>query len=149
MTIARDRASDSTRPGEPPDTIAGRSARPASDASRPITRWVLLVWLVAFVILMANDSGRIFFDTKLGVDIDPASFLARLWQLWNPNEWLGSLQDQYIGYAFPMAPFYLIGELLKVPVWITERLCRRHQQQPLGVLRKRLELPQEALLNPS
>ncbi|HUD36062.1 MAG TPA: alpha-(1-_3)-arabinofuranosyltransferase family protein [Streptosporangiaceae bacterium] len=122
MTIARDRASDSTRPGEPPDTITGRSARPASDASRPITRWVLLVWLVAFVILMANDSGRIFFDTKLGVDIDPASFLARLWQLWNPNEWLGSLQDQYIGYAFPMAPFYLVGELLKVPVWITERL---------------------------
>ena len=33
-------------------------------------------------------------------------------------------------------------------LWITERLCRRHQQQTLGVLRKRVELPQEALLNP-
>jgi arabinofuranan 3-O-arabinosyltransferase len=83
---------------------------------------VLLIWLVAFVILLANESGRIFFDTKLGVDLDPAGFLARLWQLWNPNEWFGSLQDQYIGYAFPMAPFYLAGELLKIPVWLTERL---------------------------
>ncbi|HUC59065.1 MAG TPA: alpha-(1-_3)-arabinofuranosyltransferase family protein [Streptosporangiaceae bacterium] len=94
----------------------------AATGPRPITRWVALVWLVAFLILIANQPGHIFFDTKLGVDIDPASFLARLWQLWNPYEWFGTLQDQYIGYAFPMAPFYLIVELLKIPVWIAERL---------------------------
>ena len=52
------------------------------------------------------------FDTKLGVDIDAAEFLARLWPLWNPLEWLGTLQDQYIGYAIPMAPFFLIGQVL-------------------------------------
>jgi len=111
-------------PGRPAGSgvVADRPASAINDEGRPITRWVLLVWLVAFVVLLSNDSGRIFFDTKLGVDIDPASFLARLWQLWNPDEWLGTLQDQYIGYAFPMVPFYLAGELLKVPVWLTERL---------------------------
>ncbi len=113
MTIARDQVRDEA---ELP------AASPPADRPRSITRWVALVWLVAFLILLANASGHIFFDTKLGVDIDPASFLARLWQLWNPYEWFGTLQDQYIGYAFPMAPFYLVAEALKFPVWITERL---------------------------
>jgi arabinofuranan 3-O-arabinosyltransferase len=88
----------------------------------PIRRWGIAVWLVAFLILVLNDRGHIFFDTKLGVDLDPIGFYARLWHLWNPTEWFGTLQDQYIGYAFPMAPFYAAGQLLKVPVWLTERL---------------------------
>jgi arabinofuranan 3-O-arabinosyltransferase len=86
------------------------------------TRWSILVWLAALLIFFLNAHGRIFFDTKLGVDIDPLGFYGRLWHLWNPTEWFGTLQDQYIGYAFPMAPFYLAGQLLKIPVWLTERL---------------------------
>ncbi len=85
-------------------------------------RLVLLVWLVALVILLANQPGQIFFDTKLGVDLDPAGFFARLWPLWNPNEWFGTLADQYIGYAFPMGPFYLATRLIQVPTWVAERL---------------------------
>ncbi len=72
--------------------------------------------------MLTNDGGRIFFDTKLGVDLDPAGFYERLWHLWNPSEWFGTLQDQYIGYAVPMGPFYLVGQLLHFPVWFTERL---------------------------
>jgi arabinofuranan 3-O-arabinosyltransferase len=101
------------------------SARPEPDRPRremPLSRWVILVFAVALIVLIANAPGRIFFDTKLGVDIDPAGFYQRLWHLWDPNEWFGTLQDQYIGYAVPMAPFYLLGALLKVPVWFTERL---------------------------
>ena len=55
------------------------------------------------------------FDTKLGVDIDAAGFYARLWPLWNPLEWFGTLQNQYIGYAVPMAPFFLAGQALRGP----------------------------------
>jgi len=101
------------------DILAGR---PGKNGEPRIARWIVLVWLVAIIILVANDSGRIFFDTKLGVDIDPVGFYARLWHLWNPSEWFGTLQDQYIGYAVPMGPFYLIGHLLHFPVWFTERL---------------------------
>ncbi len=97
-------------------------ARPTKTGDPRITRLVVLVWLVVFFVLCANASGRIFFDTKLGVDIAPADFLVRLWQPWNPNEWFGTLQDQYIGYAFPMGPFYLICEWLQIPIWVTERL---------------------------
>ncbi len=78
--------------------------------------------LVALTIFCGTDPGRIIFDTKLGVDINAGEFLQRLWSLWNPHEWFGSLQDQYIGYAIPMAPFFLAGQLLHVPIWLIERL---------------------------
>lgn len=114
-----------------PDDVASRhpgTAGPGAWNARlrqyPVTSgyWFLLIWLLALIILAANDPGRMFFDTKLGVDIDAAGFYARLWHLWNPLEWFGTLQDQYIGYAFPMGPFYLVGQLLHVPNWITERI---------------------------
>ncbi|HEY2506083.1 MAG TPA: alpha-(1-_3)-arabinofuranosyltransferase family protein, partial [Streptosporangiaceae bacterium] len=85
-------------------------------------QWFLLVFLVGLIIFGATDAGRMIFDTKLGVDINTREFLARLWSLWNPLEWFGSLQDQYIGYAIPMAPFFLVGQLLHVPIWLIERL---------------------------
>src|SRR5215469_4234581 len=89
----------------------------------PRDRWLLLiVFMVALTIFGATDSGRIVFDTKLGVDINAGEFLGRLWSLWNPLEWQGSLQNQYIGYAIPMAPFFLIGQLLHIPIWLIERL---------------------------
>ena len=101
--------------------LGPRTARPPRSILRD--RWLfMLVFALALAIFAATDPGRIFFDTKLGVDIDPSEFLVRLWSLWNPLEWFGTLQDQYIGYAFPMAPFFLAGQLLHVPVWLTERL---------------------------
>lgn len=112
-----------------------RPARTAADLSGPARldgaagqgatgrfRITALVWLAVFAVLLANQPGRIFFDTKLGLVIDPVGFYVRLWHLWNPLEWFGTLQDQYIGYAFPMGPVYLLGALARVPVWITERL---------------------------
>jgi arabinofuranan 3-O-arabinosyltransferase len=105
-----------------------RIARPAAGEAPPRRGimsdrwWFLIVFLVALTIFCGTDTGRIFFDTKLGVDIDAREFLVRLWSLWNPLEWFGSLQDQYIGYAIPMAPFFLAGQLLHVPIWLIERL---------------------------
>ena len=78
--------------------------------------------MLVLAALILQDPGRMTFDTKLGVDIDPVGFYERLWHLWNPLEWFGGLQDQYIGYAFPMGAFYLIAHLLHVPVWVAERV---------------------------
>src|SRR5258708_9900494 len=135
MTLAGDRAADSAGPSRvgvgqhraPPATMTARVAdvvadRLAAATGMRLSRWAGLVFAVVFLILLGNASGRVFFDTKLGVDIAPADFYARLWHLWNPNEWFGTLSDQYIGYAFPMGPFYLLAEILQLPVWLTERL---------------------------
>ncbi len=91
-------------------------------AERAGLRWAALAWVVVLAVLLVQDPGRMTFDTKLGVNIDPVGFYARLWHLWNPLEYLGSLQDQYIGYAFPMGAFYLSAHLLHMPMWIAERL---------------------------
>jgi arabinofuranan 3-O-arabinosyltransferase len=80
------------------------------------------VWLVAFLVLLANDPGRMFFETKLSVDLDPAGFYASLWHLMDPRNTFGALNNQAIGYAMPMGPVYLAGHLAHVPVWLTERL---------------------------
>ena len=88
----------------------------------PVLRWAGLVWLGAFIVLLANDPGRMFFETKLSVDLDPAGFYASLWHLMDPRNTFGALNNQAIGYAVPMGPFYLAGHLTHVPVWLTERL---------------------------
>ena len=85
-------------------------------------RWSALVWLGALAVLLANDPGRMFFDTKLSVDTDPAGFYASLWHLMDPLNTFGALNNQAMGYAVPMAPFYLAGHLAHLPVWLIERL---------------------------
>ncbi|HEY6312144.1 MAG TPA: alpha-(1-_3)-arabinofuranosyltransferase family protein [Streptosporangiaceae bacterium] len=106
------------------DTPSG-GASGAASGGRPrsaVLRWAGLVWLGAFVVLLANDPGRMFFDTKLSVDLDPVGFYAGLWHLMDPLFSFGTLNNQVIGYAVPMAPFYLAGHLAHVPVWLIERL---------------------------
>src|SRR5580658_8999922 len=99
-----------------PDGPSGRQPR------SPVLRWSALVWLGAFCVLLANDPGRMFFDTKLSVDLDPVGFYASLSHLMDPLNTFGALNNQAIGYALPMAPFYLVGHLAHVPVWLIERL---------------------------
>src|SRR5580700_9696809 len=95
---------------------------PAGPARSPVLRWSALVFAGAFVVLLANDPGRMFFDTKLSVDLNPWGYYASLWHLMNPLNTFGALNNQAVGYAVPMAPFYLAGQLAHVPVWLTERL---------------------------
>jgi arabinofuranan 3-O-arabinosyltransferase len=116
-----------TEPGPGSDAGGGRRPRWLRDgwgdaAERAGRRWLVLVWGLALIALLLTHPGRMTFDTKLGVDIDPVGFYQRLWHLWNPLEWQGSLQDQYIGYAFPMGLYYLVAHEVHLPVWIAERL---------------------------
>jgi arabinofuranan 3-O-arabinosyltransferase len=118
-----------TGTSSPPAVRAGDAAEAsgrdaAAAAQRPVRLlpWFTLVWVTTFVILLANEPGRMVFDTKLPVDLNPAGYLAGLWHLWYPLDSFGTLHNQAIGYAVPMAPVYLAGQLAHVPAWITERL---------------------------
>src|ERR1700730_425234 len=94
------------RAGREPLAASPAAGRPAAAAGRPrhalTLRWCALVWLGAFVILLANAPGRMFFDTKLSVDLDPSGFYASLWHLMNPLTDFGALNNQAVGYAVPM-----------------------------------------------
>ncbi|WP_030681734.1 DUF3367 domain-containing protein [Streptomyces cellulosae] len=100
-------------------TTAIMSGPPQGPRSR---RWLLGFWAVVFVLFLAVRPGRQTFDTKLGVTSDPGQFLADLGQLWHDQGSFGGIQDQYVGYLWPMLPFYWLGHAVQLPVWLIERL---------------------------
>ncbi|MGY0023839.1 alpha-(1-_3)-arabinofuranosyltransferase domain-containing protein [Streptomyces sp. YJ-C3] len=102
----------------PPAAATGPDPEPGP-CSR---RWLLSFWAVLFVAFCAVHPGRMTFETKLGVALDPWQFIEDLGQLWHDRAGFGGIADQYIGYAFPMLPYYGLAELLRVPVWLAERL---------------------------
>jgi len=109
-------------PGEVAGVTPGAGELSGGPPRSPVLRWSGLVWLGAFLVLLANDPGRMFFDTKLSVDLNPYGYYASLWHLMDPLNTFGALNNQAVGYAVPMGPFYLAGQLAHLPVWLTERL---------------------------
>ena len=65
--------------------------------------------MYAAVVLLnlLQQPGRITFDTKLDLQLNPADLLARSVDLWNGDWALGGLQNQASGYLFPMGPAFL------------------------------------------
>ncbi|CCK30278.1 coagulation factor 5/8 type domain-containing protein [Streptomyces davaonensis JCM 4913] len=100
-------------------TTATMAGPPEGPRSR---RWLLGFWAVVFVLLLVVHPGRQTFDTKLGVTVDPGRFLADLGQLWQDQGGFGGISDQYAGYLWPMLPFYWLADVVRLPVWLAERL---------------------------
>jgi arabinofuranan 3-O-arabinosyltransferase len=92
--------------------VKRRLAQPATVVS------MFVLTLLAFVQL----PGRVTFDTKLDMSVNPVGFLARSLHLWDPQSTAGELQNQAYGYLFPIGPFFALGQALHVPPWITQRL---------------------------
>ncbi|WSQ08794.1 DUF3367 domain-containing protein [Streptomyces sp. NBC_01231] len=112
----------STVQAPPPAAVpstAIMSGPPEGPRSR---RWLLGFWAVVFVLFLAVQPGRQTFDTKLGVTTDPGRFLSDLGQLWHDQGSFGGIQDQYVGYVWPMLPFYWLGHAVQLPVWLVERV---------------------------
>ncbi|NUK21874.1 alpha-(1-_3)-arabinofuranosyltransferase domain-containing protein [Streptomyces lunaelactis] len=96
---------------------------PSEASGAPRGRRLLFgFWAVVLVSFLAVSPGKMTFETKLGVALDPGRFLGDLGSLWNGNVGLGGIANQYIGYAFPALPYYAFMDLLQVPVWLAERL---------------------------
>ncbi|MER6155608.1 alpha-(1-_3)-arabinofuranosyltransferase [Streptomyces sp. NPDC001868] len=103
-------------PVRPAGTTEGPPEGPRS------RRWLLGFWAVVFVLLVAAQPGRQTFDTKLGVTTDPWQFVSDLGQLWHDRGGFGGIADQYVGYLWPMLPYYGLTDLVGLPVWLAERL---------------------------
>ena len=82
----------------------------------------MLVGAVALALTFAQSPGQISPDTKLDLTANPLRFLARATNLWNSELPFGQAQNQAYGYLFPHGTFFLLGHLLGVPGWITQRL---------------------------
>ena len=83
------------------------------------------MWAVAaatLILSFAQSPGLISPDTKLDLTANPLRFLARALNLWNSELPFGQAQNQAYGYLFPHGAFFLLGDTLGLPGWITQRL---------------------------
>ncbi len=83
--------------------------------------WLIVCCLALAALAFGSHPGQILADTKIDLAINPAGFLGRALQLWDPSQF-GQLQNQAVGYFFPIGPFFLLGKLAAVPGWIVQRL---------------------------
>jgi arabinofuranan 3-O-arabinosyltransferase len=91
--------------------------------SAPLSRrWLWLVGAVALALSFAQAPGQIAPDTKLDLTANPLRFLARAANLWNSDLPFGQAQNQAYGYLFPHGAFFLAGDVLGLPGWVTQRL---------------------------
>lgn len=85
-------------------------------------RWLCLVAAVSLICAFAQSPGRISPDTKLDLTANPLRFLARAANLWNSELPFGQTQNQAYGYLFPHGAFFVVGDVLGLPGWVTQRL---------------------------
>ncbi len=85
-------------------------------------RWLWVSAAAALILTFAQSPGQISPDTKLDLTANPLRFLARAFNLWNSELPFGQAQNQAYGYLFPHGAFFLAGDLLGLPGWVTQRL---------------------------
>ncbi len=74
------------------------------------------------MLCFAQSPGLISPDTKLDLTANPLRFLTRAANLWNSDLPFGQAQNQAYGYLFPHGAFFLLGDTLGLPGWVTQRL---------------------------
>jgi len=111
--LAASRGGSSRTPGEVSGDLGAERLRHAL--------WLLVCCLLLATLAFVTRPGNIIADTKIDMAIDPVSFLRRAMQLWDPAQF-GQLQNQAVGYFFPMGPFFVLGRLMALSPWIVQRL---------------------------
>ena len=94
---------------------------PSAASLTPLSRrWLWLVAAISLVLAFAQAPGKISPDTKLDLTANPLRFLARALNLWNSELPFGQAQNQAYGYLFPHGAFFLLGDVLGLPGWVTQ-----------------------------
>jgi len=78
-----------------------------------------LALLLAFI----QRPGDAYSDTRLELSADPGLFLSRVGDVWSSTTDLGHVQSgQFVGYLFPMGPWFAAAEALGISIWLAQRV---------------------------
>jgi len=79
--------------------------------------------LLAYALALVQRPGEVVADTKVDLYVAPTRFLSNVLSVWSPTTDLGHVFGaQYSGYAWPMAPWFALGDAIDMPTWIVHRL---------------------------
>ena len=79
--------------------------------------------LAAMALAFAQRPGKTVFDSRVELSADASLFLHRVAGVWSPTGDLGHVQSgQFVGYLFPMAPWFALVQWLGLPMWVGQRL---------------------------
>ena len=85
--------------------------------------WRTLVLVaLAYVPVLAARPGVVTADTKTYLYLDPGEVLSEATSMWSSAVGAGTVTHQYIGYLWPMGPWFWLMETLAVPDWMAQRL---------------------------
>jgi len=103
-----------------PETEPGAVRRHAGSLGGVLEH--LLLAGLAYLPFLLVKPGVVTSDTKTYLYLDPGRFLRQVASMWNPSVGLGTVNHEYIGYLFPMGPFFWVLSALHVPIWVAQRL---------------------------
>jgi arabinofuranan 3-O-arabinosyltransferase len=85
--------------------------------------WQILSLLaVSYIPILLTQPGKVSADTKTYLYLNPGEVLAEASSLWSSSVGAGTVTHQYIGYLWPMGPYFWLMETLGFPDWIAQRL---------------------------
>ena len=86
-------------------------------------RWrVFSLLLLAYVPILLTKPGIVSADTKTYLFLNPSELLREASSLWSSSVGAGTVTHQYIGYLWPMGPYFWFTEQLGLPDWFSQRL---------------------------
>src|SRR5690348_15849079 len=79
--------------------------------------------LASFALAFAQRPEKTVMVGRIELSAEPTLFLHRVAQLWSSTGDLGHLQSgQFVGYLFPMAPWFAFVQWTGMPMWVGQRL---------------------------
>ncbi|HEY8866857.1 MAG TPA: alpha-(1-_3)-arabinofuranosyltransferase family protein, partial [Solirubrobacteraceae bacterium] len=78
---------------------------------------------LALLVALAQQPGKAYHDTRIELTVDPGLFLHRVASVWSSSTDLGHVQSgQWVGYLWPVAPYYSLAHWAGLPTWVSQRL---------------------------
>lgn len=85
-------------------------------------RWhIFTLLLVCYLPILITQPGKVSADTKTYLFLNPGELLSEAASLWSSSFGAGTVTHQYIGYLWPMGPYFWLTDTIGVPDWLAQR----------------------------